>query len=91
MDEQLSIDIEGLAGIRKSMYLNPAFQRDKEWEWLGIVRRADGDVGAIGRNNRTHVLFHVTPAGALRSLPQRAAEEALRRANATRADPALHH
>lgn len=50
--------------------------RRRDIEWLGLVRRGDGQAGALGRVLATGMLVQVN-AGAVRTLDQRKAEAAL--------------
>lgn len=57
-------------------FLSPADLRRRNIEWLGMVRRGDGQAGALGRIVATGVLVQVN-TGVTRTLDQRKAEAAL--------------
>lgn len=57
-------------------YLLPGDLRRTDIEWLGAVRRGDGQAGALGRIRATGALVQVN-AGAVRTLDPRKAEAAL--------------
>ena len=63
-----------LAGLER--FLLPGDLRRTDIEWLGTVRRGDGQVGALGRVRATGMLVQVN-AGATRTLDQRKVEAAL--------------
>ena len=58
------------------LFLLPGDLRRADIEWLGTVRRGDGQAGALGRVRATGMLVQVN-AGATRTLDQRKAEAAL--------------
>ena len=64
----------GLIGWQ--LLLSPGDLRRTDVEWLGTVRRGDGQAGALGRILATGVLVQVN-AGVTRTLDQRKAEAAL--------------
>ncbi|MDO5101473.1 MAG: hypothetical protein Q4D91_00995 [Lautropia sp.] len=68
---RISISLEGW-----QRFLSPADLRRQDIEWLGLVRRGDGQAGALGRIVATGTLVQVN-AGVARTLDQRKAEAAL--------------
>lgn len=58
------------------IFLLPGDLRRTDIEWLGAVRRGNGQAGALGRIRATGVLVQVN-AGLTRMLDQRKAEAAL--------------
>jgi len=63
------------------IWITPGDRSREGFEWLGLIRRGDGETGGLARIKTTGQLVQVC-GGAVRSLGQRKAEIALAEANA---------
>lgn len=68
---RISVSLEGW-----QHFLSPADLRRRDIEWIGVVRRGDGQAGALGRILATGMLVQVN-AGVVRTLDQRKTKAAL--------------
>ena len=66
---RISVDIPGKPNIYQPFTM-------PGWEVIGTVRRGDGDVGALLKNQHTGIFVQAN-AGVIKSLDQRKAEAAL--------------